>query len=190
MLRFSIALIAACFLAGPVLAVDWVIDREETFVLIDVSYLAGGQITIRFDDVDGDIEFDPKRPAQTKAHIVVASGSARTGLRLLDPVVKGGGFLNVRSYPTIEFTFDGLEQTGPSDAVVRGRIAILGTVRPLIMQARVVRFRPVMPNLNNRVVSFDLFGQVDRREFGNTTQSGLIGPDLPLRVHLSLRPAQ
>lgn len=188
-MRMISVLIFTLLCAAPVFANGWVIDTDETFVLVDVAYFTGGKVSIRFDDVGGDIQFNPRRAASTKAHIVVKTASATSGLGLLDPVVRGRGFLNVRKFPTIEFDFTSLVQTGPSKADIFGTITLLGVTRPILFKARVVRFRPEEPDPADRIVSFNLFSRIDRREFGNTTQPGLIRAILPIRVHLSLRPA-
>jgi polyisoprenoid-binding protein YceI len=190
-LRLVSAFLVAFVLAvAPASARKWAIYQDATFILVDVAYFTGGQVSIRFETVGGDIEFDDRRPAATKAHIIVATNTAQSGLALLDPVVRGPGFLNIQEFPTITFDFDRLEQIGPSNAEISGTIMIFGISRAFEMKAQVVRYRPDEADPADRVISFNLFGKIDRREFGNTTQSGLIEPVLPIRVHLALRPVR
>lgn len=187
---FFVIFSALIFTAFPASAKMWTIEEKATFVLVDVAYFSGGQVSIRFDDVGGDITFDDGRPAATKAQITVGTETARSGLALLDPVVRGPGFLNAKTYPAITFDFDRLEQTGPSDAEISGTITIFGIPRSFEMKAQVVRYRPDASILADQVISFNLIGKIDRRNFGNTTQSGLIKPTLPIRIHLALRPVR
>ncbi len=186
--RIAIFVFTLVLTALPATARQWTIDQEATFVLVDVAYITGGQVSIRLEDVGGTLRFNDRHPAATKAHVIVATGTAASGLALLDPVVRGPGFLNTGEYPTIEFDFNSLEQTGPSDAEISGIITVFGISRPFEMKAQVVRYRPDEPNPDDRVISFNLFGEIDRSAFGNTTQSGLIKSELPIRIHLALRP--
>lgn len=186
--RAVFAMLLLALSTNPVTARQWALDRDATFILVDVAYITGGQVSIRFEDVGGSIQFDDRRPAATKAHVVVATGTAASGLVLLDPVVRGPGFLNAQEFPTIEFDFDSLVQTGPSDAEIKGVITVFGKSAPFQMKAQVVRYRPDEPDPEDRVISFNLFGEINRADFGNTTQSGLIKSVLPIRIHLALQP--
>ncbi|MGR3660323.1 MAG: YceI family protein [Paracoccaceae bacterium] len=186
----SMVLAALVMTTLPAFAGKWMIDEDASFVLVDVAYFSGGKVSIRFNDVGGDIEFDDRRPEATRAKITVGTETAQSGLALLDPVVRGPRFLNAQAYPAITFDFDRLEQTGPSDADISGTIMIFGISRAFEMEAQVVRYRPDEPNPADRVISFNLFGEINRRDFGNTIQSGLIEPVLLIRIHLALRPVR
>lgn len=189
MLRIFFSVFVALVLSSiPASARKWIIDSDATFILVDVAHISGGQVSIRFDAVDGEIDFDDRRPAATRAHVVVETESAASGLALLDSVVRGPGFLNAKEFPIITFDFEGLEQIGPSDAEISGFITIFGISGPFEMTAQVVRYRPNEPNPADRVISFNLFGEINRRDFGNTTQAGLIKSILPIRIHLALQP--
>ncbi|MFQ5623775.1 MAG: YceI family protein [Paracoccaceae bacterium] len=172
----------------PALAGAWAIDHAKTIITIDVAYRTGGKVTVRFPAFKGNVVFDPGRPHSTKAHIVVHARAARTGLVLLDAVVRGPEFLYARKYPSIDFNLTRLVQTGPSDADISGTITIRGVTRPLQLKARVYRFRPDEPDPAERIASFNVWGHIDRTEFGMTARTDRIETTVPIRILLSLRP--
>jgi polyisoprenoid-binding protein YceI len=188
LLRAALTIVLLVLSGIPAVARQWAIDQDATFILVDVAYITGGQVSIRFADVGGTIRFDDRRPDATVAHIVVVAGTAASGLAPLDPVVRGASFLNAREHPTIEFDFERLKQSAPSEADISGVITVFGISAPFEMKAQVVRYRPNEPNPDDRVISFNLFGEINRTDFGNTTQTGVIKSVLPIRIHLALRP--
>jgi len=183
MLR-SLVLLLVC-LANAALAAPWDIVQDQTRIEVDVTYF-GSTITMRFERVNGTVDFDAARPQRAKADITVPVAQVETGLGIANGIVKSKDYLNARAYPDIRFQMDRLDRTSESTADIYGQMTLLGVTRPILFRARLFRYsRP--QGGGPFEAGFNLTGQVDRRSYGNMTALGTVSAVLPIRIQLLMR---
>ncbi len=180
-----LVLILALLVPGPAAyAAPWFLIPSETSIEVDVRYQNRSTLTVGFPQFAGAIDFDEKRPQGTRATIQVSSQTIRTGLSILNPIIKSSDYLDARNHPNITFQLDRLQQTSKSTADIFGRITFLGVTRPIAFKANVFRYEPVGEVPGGFEAGFDLSGEFDRREFGNTTGLPDVAAVLPVRIRL------
>lgn len=182
-----IGIIMALALATPAVA-DWQIDRAATRIQVDVGWL-NQTVPVIFDEVAGEVAFDPARPERTRAAIAVSTASAETGIGLVNALVRSGEYLDARRHPTITFSLTDLRVTGPSRARIGGEITMLGVTQPAAFEAQLTKLGPSAERPGVEEAGFFLTGEIDRAAFGNTTGIPQVAQILPVKIQLRLRSA-
>ena len=182
--RLILALVFA--LLAPTLAfgASWRLD-PETSVAVDVGW-QGGSVEVQFPSISGTIEFDEGHPETAKARISVAAAAARTGVGVVDALVRGPEFLDAERYPAIVFELDRLAQTSASTAEIVGRITMRDVTRPVTFAAKVYRYGPAKDDPDRFEAGFDLTGTIDRTQFGSTGGLPGVAAVLPVRIRLAM----
>ena len=172
--------------AGVAHAVPWDIVQDETRIEVDAEYL-GGIVTMRFDTVLGEVDFDARRPERVKASIVVPVAQVETGLGFVNALIRGRDFLNERQFPQISFRVTELVQTSKSTADIYGDMTLLGVTRPMLFRGEVFRYGPAKSDPDKFQAGFTLKGNVDRRSFGHTSGFPQLAAVFPVRIRLLMQ---
>ena len=176
----------ALLLPLPALAAPWDIVQEHTRVAVDVGYL-GSTVTMRFETINGAVDFDARRPERAKANIVVPAAQVETGLGFVNSLVRSKDYLNTRVHPDIRFRLERLEQTSDSTADIYGQMTLLGVTRPMLFKAKLFRYGEAQDGSGRFEAGFNLTGNVDRRSFGNMTGLPQVAAVFPIRIQLLIR---
>lgn len=112
-----------------------------------------------FRDFAGTLDFDPAAPERSRIDVVVQSASIDTKDDTRDGVVRSDDFLDVQSYPTLEF-----HSTSVQNGVVAGNLTVHGVTRR-------IQFRPAflgvreLPKIG-KLAGFETTFAINRRDFG------------------------
>lgn len=167
-------------------AATWSVVEDETWVEVDVSY-RGSVVTMHFDTVKGNILFDERNPQTARASIAVGTRDVTTGFFIADNVVRSKDYLDVKTYPRIDFWLEKLVRTSESTADIFGQLRFWDVAKPVKLTAKVFRYGP-NPAANGRFdAGFTLTGAIDRTQFGHTTGLPQVAAVLPIRIHLLMR---
>lgn len=187
--QFVIAIAAAALaLAAPVQAgTDWryALDPSSSDVRAKVGFLGLASKTARFPQLAGSIRLDPRQP---QAIVLDVTLDARA-LRASDPVtlqrLKGPQFFNVERHPTVRFLGHGMTMTGDRTARVSGELTTRGITRKEVLNVTFER----APNAADRA-PVGLLGtmQIDRRNYGMTAWSGLVGNKVSITIRTRMVP--
>ena len=137
-------------------------DKNRTTVHFTCGF---GLLSVngRFLDVAGEVNFSDKIPTQVRVHATIQSGSLTTDHPLLDQQLKGTGFFDVASHPTIVFDGDAMRTTGIHRAELYGKITLRGVTRPLTFT---VTTQPDKKGSAGAPGFFQAISRVRRSEFG------------------------
>ncbi len=91
-----------------------------------VSKQMGVPVEGRFRKFTGKVDFDPARPAASKAEIEVDLGSIDTGSEEADTEVKTKGWFNIAAFPTARFVSTAVKPLGSGRYEVSGKLTIKG----------------------------------------------------------------
>jgi polyisoprenoid-binding protein YceI len=169
-------------LPGLAAAAPWRLDPATT-VAVDVPW-EGSTVVVRFPAPTGSIDFDPENPAAARATVTVSARDATTGVPIVDALVKSADYLGAEAWPEMTFRLDRLTPTSRQAAEVAGRITLRGVTRPIVFDARVVRFGPAADDPDRFEAGFDLAGTIDRTAFGSTGGLPQVPAALPIRIRL------
>jgi len=133
-----------------------------------------------FQKWDAQIDFDPARLAQSKATVVIQTGSVRTGTAEYDKTIAEPAWFNVRQFPTAKFVATSFRKTGANSYEARGQLTIRNVSRPVALPFTLEQQGP------RTRMRGDL--TLDRTQFG--VGAGEFSGDAPLakavKVHVDL----
>jgi len=133
-----------------------------------------------FQKWDAQIDFDPARLDQSKATVVIQTGSVRTGTPEYDKTIGEPAWFNARQFPTARFVASSFRKTGANSYEARGQLTIRNLTRPVVLP---FTLEPQGPRTRMR-------GELtlDRTQFG--VGAGEFSGDQPLakavKVHVDL----
>jgi cytochrome b561 len=112
---------AAAAATAPV----WTVDPAGSRLGFATRW-AGQAVNGQFRQWSADIRFDPARLAQSKAVVIVQTGSAQTGMREPDDNLPGEDFFAVRRFPTARYETTAIRALGGNRYEADGLLTIKG----------------------------------------------------------------
>ncbi|MCB1914696.1 MAG: YceI family protein [Rhodocyclaceae bacterium] len=134
---------------GPALALLWAlpaqagseryeIDGRHTRPVFAVKHLGFSTQHGRFNEVRGSIDYDPET-GTASIDVTVEAASIDMGADDWDEHMRGPDFFDVTSYPTLIFRAENIVLDASAPSRVKGRLALLGVVRPVELAVSPVR---------------------------------------------------
>jgi polyisoprenoid-binding protein YceI len=149
------------------------IDPERTTVAFSVR--AGfDRVDGRIPRVEGEVVHDPTRPAAARVEAAAPLAGLTTGDPGLDRMLQAPDWFDAARRPTLRFVSESAAAEGRS-ARIRGRLTLRGVTAPveLVSTAR---------DEADGTVRFVAETEIDRRRFGMTRMTGLVGDRVKVRV--------
>ncbi|MBC2666976.1 YceI family protein [Novosphingobium flavum] len=152
-----------------------------------VAFFGIASKTARFPKVSGSVTLTPGRPEAIDLDITIDAAALTAG----DPTtlrrLKGPAFFDIARHPTVTFRGETMTTTGPRNAAVRGQLTARGVTRPTVLNvtfaadpAQLTGGEPIA--LSGRAV-------IDRRVFGMTAYSGIVGRKVTITLDAWMQPA-
>jgi polyisoprenoid-binding protein YceI len=170
--------------------VSWQIDPYHLQVEFATKHF--GMMTVRghFTEVSATGSIDPDNPAASSVAVTIPAASIRTNNAMRDDDLRSTNFLDVDTYPTITFTSTHIEPVGPDRFTMTGDLTIKGQTRPVTLN--VLRYGELNdPGMMGHRMAYSAEGEIDRREFGLTTNMMLdgrwvVGDQVAIMIELEL----
>ena len=89
-----------------------------------------------FKNIQGQLEFDPERPAELAVETSIDAMTCWTGEPMRDDHLRSSDFLHCEHFPAIHFKSTRASEVGPFDYVVSGDLTIKGTTKPVTLNVR------------------------------------------------------
>lgn len=186
-------LFGLCFFASlSASAVTWQVNDDHSEILFKADYLSVSEVTGRFGEFTGAVEFDDEGRVLTVA-ISIDARSVDTGHVQRDGHLRAQDFFFTEKHPKITFTGRSIRAAGPQVLRVTGDLQIRNRLRPLTFDVEISDVKVDSWNYENRFAKFRFV--VKRSEFGlawNKTLGGnkyLVGDDVTVWGNLQLQPA-
>jgi polyisoprenoid-binding protein YceI len=167
------------------------LDPAHTTIAFLVEHIGYAKTLGQFLRASGGYTFDPDSGVLTAVRVDVETESVDTHHEARDRHVKSDDFLGVEEHPSMTFTADGARQTGASTFVVTGELTLLGTTRPLTLEATVNKRAQYPIGDRAEVMGVSARGKLKRSEFGMTygVADGLVGDDVEIVIEIEARRA-
>ncbi len=81
----------------------YVVDGLHSSVLFSVVHLGAARFYGRFNEVGGEIEFDPDRPEEARIRVEIAAGSIDTNSEKRDQHLRGPDFFSSTEFEKLTF---------------------------------------------------------------------------------------
>ncbi|MFB9234706.1 YceI family protein [Plantactinospora siamensis] len=105
-------------------------------------------------------------PLESSVQATIAAASISTGQADRDTHLRGGDFLDVETYPTLEFRSTGVLSHSGAEFVLAGELTIRGVTRPVELT---VEFEGVGRSpFGTDIFGFTASTEIDREDFGLT----------------------
>jgi polyisoprenoid-binding protein YceI len=167
--------------AIPVAAADYAIDDDHSFALFRIQHMGAGFTWGRFDDVAGDLAFDPANPAAAKVAITIKAASVSTGVPDMEKHLRTPDLLDVKQFPTLGFTSKSWAKQADGTYLVSGDLTIHGVTKPIT--ATVVHTGSGKHLMNGKdLIGFETTFAINRHDYGVSYGKGAIGDEVRITL--------
>jgi polyisoprenoid-binding protein YceI len=186
-------LVAAGALSGAAAAepARYELDPPHTTVAFLVEHIGYAKTLGQFRSVGGGYTFDAASGALSALRVVVATDSVDTHHEARDGHLKSGDFLDTTLHPDMVFTAGSARRTGERTFTVTGELTLLGTTRPLTLEATLNKSAPYPIGDRAEVMGVSARGTLKRSEFGMAygVEGGLVGDEVEIIIEIEARRA-
>lgn len=140
MLKKTIAILTlgSALLAGPLLAADYVIDKQgqHAFINFKISHLGYSWLYGGFKDFSGTFNYDEKNLDASTVQVSINTASVDTNHAERDKHLRSDDFLNVGEFPTASFESTAVQTTGANTADIAGNLTLNGVTKQVVIKAQ------------------------------------------------------
>jgi polyisoprenoid-binding protein YceI len=149
----------------------WAIDPAHTLVELAVKHMMFTTVKGRFASVAGTLVLDDADPSASSVEATIDAASIDTREEGRDAHLRSADFLDVETYPTIEFRSTHVVPRGGGRYVVTGDLTLHGVTREVSLEAELTGMGT--DPWGNRRVGFAATTAIDRKDFGLTWNAAL-----------------
>jgi polyisoprenoid-binding protein YceI len=102
----------------------WKIDSAHSQIQFTVRHMMISNVRGRFDEFDGNVDFDEDNPANSTVDLKIDAASINTREQQRDDHLRSPDFLNVEEYPYLHFTSKRVELMDRSQGRLIGDLTI------------------------------------------------------------------
>jgi polyisoprenoid-binding protein YceI len=167
------------------------LDPAHTTVAFLVEHVGYAKTLGQFLRVSGGYTFDGESGTLSSLRVVVATDSVDTHHEARDRHLRSGDFLDVEPHPEMVFTAASARRTSERTFAVTGELTLLGTTRPLTLEATLNKSAPYPIGDRAEVMGVSARGTLTRSEFGMTygVADDLVGDEVEIVIELEARRA-
>ena len=192
-LGLSIAVIVPSALAGAAAAepARYELDPAHTTIAFLVEHAGYAKTLGQFLRSSGGYTFDDATGALSDVRVVVETASVDTHHEARDRHLKSSDFLDSESHRQMSFTAASARRTGESTCEVTGELTLLGTRRPLTLEAVVNKSAPYPFGDRAAVMGVSARGTLKRSDFGMAygVADDLVGDEVEIVIEFEARRA-
>lgn len=162
------------------------VDTDNSAVSARVSFFGLGSKTASFPQMTGGIRLAGGQQDQISLNVVLDATAIEAPDRVTLRRLQSENFFWVERYPTIRFSGSDVQLNGANKGTVRGTLTARGVSRPVAME---VSFDQSPQNaVPGQPISIIGETQIDRRDFGMTAYSAIVGNTVTIRLNARLVP--
>lgn len=182
--------VTAAGLTLPLMASDnaqqYRIDASASNAKAKVAFFGLASKTARFPKISGNARIDPKKISSLSLNVNIDARALTAGDGVTLKRLKGKDFFHVTKYPAVRFSGTGLKLTGPKKGTVSGKLTARGITRPVSLA--VTFSQPIAQAGAKKPISLTAVTKINRRDFGMTAYSGIVGKTVKISVNTRLLP--
>jgi len=168
----------------------WAFDPHHTSVTLTIQHIVA-KVLGTFDDVQGQVIFDPEQPDKGSVEVTIPVKSINTRVEKRDAHLRSADFFDVEKYPVMTFVSRQiLPQNTPGRFIARGTLTIKNISRPMDLPFTYQGTRPHPMDPSKEVIGFEAHAVIDRLEFGvgngEFFRRGLIGKDVEIAIYVEM----
>jgi polyisoprenoid-binding protein YceI len=183
MTRFLLAAALATVFAGAASAATYKIDPRHTQVHFTYSHFGNSNLSGRFMEVSGEVNFDPAHPERSSIQVQLPMASLSTGVPGLDEDLASEGWFDSAKFPTASFKGSQVTVRDATHFDIAGELTIHGVTRPASFAVTVNRVGE-HPMRKTPMAGFDAVGTIKRSEFGVAKMLPAVPDEVQLRISM------
>lgn len=162
------------------------LDSRGSAIDAKVTVLGIARKTAQFPKMSGGISFNPDQLGAVDLDVAVDARALSTRDKAIGDQLRGPDFLDVARHPTVSFSGERMTMTGATTAQVAGELTARGTTRPAVLD--VTFSSPPAEATGRDPVRITAKTTIDRRRFGMTSYSGIVGKDVTITINARMVP--
>lgn len=185
-MRSLLALLPLLATAAAQPAYRYQLDSNGSAIDAKITVLGIAKKSAQFPRMSGGFVFSPDRLGAVDLAVAVDARAMATRDKAIGDQLKGPQFLDVARHPVVSFSGQRMTMTGPMTAQVAGELTARGTTRPAVLN--VTFSQPPAEATGREAVRLTARTTIDRRQFGMTGYSGLVGKDVTITINARMVP--
>ncbi len=174
-------------------AAEWKINRDHSEIFFEIPYLQVSEITGRFNEFTGHVNFPEQGTLPGEISIQVKTASLDSGNRQRDGHLKSEDFLKAQTNPEITFNSQKITHISGDKYRAQGILSVAGVANPFIIDFTMTPAVKDTWNFENRFVKFrSKFSRKDFRIVWNKTLADnkyLVGDMITIWGTFQLQPS-
>lgn len=187
--RIFCAVLMAAFLAAPPARAEQVYSLNQKFghIAFSVTHLGLFSSQGSFGRFQARLVLDAKHPEHTRISVDVNAASIAMPWQDGTAMLRSPDFFDVQHHPDVRFMSTSVEKIAPDRYAIRGQIEIRGVVRPIVLDARLVRGQADAAG-GAGAADFVVTGELNRSAFGMTADKMFISDKVEITIdaHIAL----
>jgi polyisoprenoid-binding protein YceI len=178
------SLFAALLLAAGAVHADPVrydLDPNHTQVEFSWNHFGFSNITGRFDEVEGNFQFDPADPTRSSIDVTIPIASIDTGVGALDEHLQGADFFDAAQFPVATFKSSKVERVDADSLKVSGDLTIHGVSKPAVLDVTINKIGE-HPMAGRAAAGFDAKTTIKRSDFGINKYVPNVSDDIVIAI--------
>jgi polyisoprenoid-binding protein YceI len=169
----------------------WMVDPLDTTVGFSIRHFMVTNVRGVFEQVQGTVEYDPRRPKDTVVNVTIPVASINTRDARRDAHLRDADFFDAERFPTMSFRSTLVATGADGRLTLTGDLSLRGITRPLILAVSEVTSAQKDHNGVPRIGA-SATGKIRRSDFGITYNLMLdaggvaLADEVLLSVELSL----
>jgi len=165
------------------------IDPEHLSIGFLVEHLGFARTLGFFQSAEGTFEFDEDAGTIANVRVVVDTDSVFTNHERRDEHLRSGDFLDTGDHAQMVFTAASSRRTGERTFVIDGELTLLGTTRPLTLEATLNKSGDYPIGRNAYAIGVSATGQFERSAYGMSygVDNGWVGDTVEILIEFEAR---
>lgn len=182
---------ATLFVPLAAQAESWKIDPSHSAALFSVRHMMVSNVRGDFSNVSGTVDYDPKRPTDSKVNAKIDVSTVNTGDGKRDEHLRNKDFFDVEKFPQMTFVSRKFIKSGSNKLKVVGDLTLHGVTKEVVLDLDGPS--PVVTDKKgNSRMGATATTKINRKDFGMAYNSVLdtggvaIGEEIPITIELEL----
>lgn len=140
-------------------------EAGHAYIAFSYDHQGYSKPILRWGEFDGTVELNAEAPEDSSVSVTIPVASIDSGVEAFDGHLKGAGFFDVETYPTITFKSTDINQIITGSGQLTGDLTIKGVTKPITLN---VTLNKVGQNFRSGVDMFGISatGSLNRGDYG------------------------
>jgi len=163
----------------------YTLDSSHGYITFTYSHLGFSNPRVGFNRFDTELELDSNNPENSTIGVTIDASSIDSRVAEFNEHLNGSDFFNTAEYPTITFRSTKVEAAGDNAFKVTGNLTILGTTKPVTLDATINK-AAIHPMRDVPTVGVSASTRLMRSEWGLDAYVPAVSDEVELSIEVEL----